>query len=511
MGAMICRAALMLSMFAASIPAQSQPPVVDSYPGATMLPAGSVATIVQPPGINSRIGPGATPQGVVFPPAGQLMQGTRHRATQSAPATSTPPCSRGWVQVFSLDDGRDIVAGNRNVWMCRGDGPLTYATVSTPDAGNSAAVLPSPSTASPAPRAAAATAASQSRAPAPNPPVAIVVSPSGGDAIQLNWNASTDRNGAPVGGYRIERCTGPSCRDFREIANRLRPPFADTGLAPSTTYLYRIRAYDSAGNHSDYTNVSIATTLPPLAALPDLAIAELKVPPTGIIGGQISVSAVAVNKGATATGAYRLAFYFSNDQSATTFSGTYCEMAPLAPGATWPCSGTVAAPSTLTPGTYWLVAFADDLGHVAEKDKNNNTGAVRIALTAALTAAPAANTSAAATAAPPPIPPTIASPGGLSAALTGGGSIQLRWNSPPAGSPAPVGYKIERCSGSGCGNFSQVATSISTSHADAAITPGTSYSYRVRAFDSAGNSSNYSNAATAVIASAIFQDPGNRQ
>lgn len=101
-----------------------------------------------------------------------------------------------------------------------------------------------------------------------------------------------------------------------------------------TTYLYRIRAYDSAGNHSDYTNVSFATTQPPIAALPDLAIAELKVPATGVIGGQINVSAVAVNKGASATGAYRLAFYFSNDQSATTFSGTYCEMAPLAPGAT---------------------------------------------------------------------------------------------------------------------------------------------------------------------------------
>ena len=507
MGAMICRATLMLSMFAASITAQSQAPVVDPYPGATMLPAGSVATIVQPPGINSRIGPGATPQGVVFPTAGQLMQGTRHRATQSAPATSTPPCSRGWVQVFSLDDGRDIVAGNRNVWMCRGDGSLTYATVSTPDVGNSAAVLPSPSMASPAPRAVAVTAASQSRPLPPNPPVAIVVSPSGGDAIQLNWNPSTDRNGVPVTGYRIERCTGPSCRDFREIANRPRPPFADTGLTPSTTYLYRIRAYDGAGNHSDYTNVSMTTTLPPLAALPDLAIAELKVPATGIIGGQISVSAVAVNRGATATGAYRLAFYFSNDQSATTFSGTYCEMAPLAPGATWPCSGTVAAPSTLTPGTYWLVAFADDLGHVAEKDKNNNTGAMRIVLTAA----PTSTTPAPATAAPPPIPPTIASPGGLTAALTGGGSVQLRWSSPPAGSAALAGYKIERCSGSGCGNFSQVATSISTSHADVALTPGTSYSYRVRAFDSAGNSSNYSNAASVVIASAIVQDPGNRQ
>ena len=451
--------------------------VADPYPGATMLPPGSIAAIAQPPGINSRIGPGATPGGVAFPVAGQLMQGMKFRATQSAPATGNPACSRGWVQVFALEMGQPVVGNDRDVWICRGDGAMTYATVSSP------ASLP---------------ITGQQDTIAPTTPVAIVVSPSGPNTVNLNWNPATDSAGSGLAGYKIERCAGQNCRDFREIASPAMPPYADNGLSPGTTYLYRIRAYDKAGNLGGYTGVALATTQPPAAALPDLVITELKAPASGVIGGNVNVSAIATNKGATATGPYRLAFYFSNDQSATTFSGTYCEMAPLAAGGTWPCSGTVALPSTLAAGNYWLVAFADDLGHVAEKDKSNNTGAMRIALTAA---------------AAEPVPaPGVADPSALTASLGGSAAIRLGWTAPATGGSAVSGYKIERCGGSGCGNFVQIATSTLTSHTDSGLAAGTSYTYRVRAYDSAGNSSNYSNAASAsTTPAAVYGDRINSQ
>ena len=459
-------------------------PVADSYPGATMLPPGSVATIAQPPGINSRIGPGATPRGIAYAVAGQLLQGMKFRATQSAPATGNPACSRGWVQVFALETGQPVVGNDRAVWICRGDGAMTYATVSS--SASSPASLP---------------ITGQQDTIAPTTPVAIVVSPSGASTVNLNWNPATDSGGSGLAGYKIERCAGPSCGDFREIASPAMPPYADNGLNPGTTYLYRIRAYDNAGNLGGYTGVALATTQPPAAALPDLVITELKAPASGVIGGNVNVSAIATNKGATATGPYRLAFYFSNDQSATTFSGTYCEMAPLAAGGTWPCNGTVALPSTLAAGNYWLVAFADDLGHVAEKDKSNNTGAVRIALTAAAEPAPA-----------PPPAPVVANPSALTASLGGPAAMRLGWTAPATGGSALSGYKIERCAGSGCADFVQIATSTSASHTDSGLVAGTNYTYRVRAYDSAGNSSNYSNTASASTTPvAVYGDRSNSQ
>jgi len=61
-----------------------------------------------------------------------------------------------------------------------------------------------------------------------------------------------------------------------------------------------------------------------------------------------------------------------------------------------------------------------------------------------------------------------------------------------------TGYRVERCAGAGCGSFAQIATPTGTSYSDAGLTPATSYSYRVRAADAAGNLSAYSNVASAA-------------
>jgi hypothetical protein len=94
--------------------------------------------------------------------------------------------------------------------------------------------------------------------PSPAPPAApsnLTATAVSSSQIHLAWtdNASNEE------GFRIERRTG--AQSFVEIA-AVGPDttsFSDTGLAPATTYTYRVRAYNSAGS-SDYSNEASATT-----------------------------------------------------------------------------------------------------------------------------------------------------------------------------------------------------------------------------------------------------------
>jgi chitodextrinase len=73
------------------------------------------------------------------------------------------------------------------------------------------------------------------------------------------WTAATDNVG--VTGYLIERCPGVACTVFAQIATVTGTTYNDTGLAPNTSYSYRVRATDAAGNLSPYSNVASVTTL----------------------------------------------------------------------------------------------------------------------------------------------------------------------------------------------------------------------------------------------------------
>jgi hypothetical protein len=56
------------------------------------------------------------------------------------------------------------------------------------------------------------------------------------------------------------------------------------------------------------------------------------------------------------------------------------------------------------------------------------------------------------------------------------------------------GFAIERCTGNGCTNFTQIATVVAnlSTYSDTALNKNTVYTYRVRAYNSFGNSA-YSN------------------
>ena len=73
-------------------------------------------------------------------------------------------------------------------------------------------------------------------------------------------------------------------------------------------------------------------------------------------------------------------------------------------------------------------------------------------------------------------------PGTLTATAVSGGEVDLAWGA-SSDNVGVSGYQLERCQGSGCSNFAQIATPTGTSYKDTSVSPSTSYSYRVRASD----------------------------
>jgi C1A family cysteine protease len=80
--------------------------------------------------------------------------------------------------------------------------------------------------------------------------------------INLTWtDNSTDETG-----FKIERCTGAGCSNFAQIATvgANVTSYADTELAASTSYSYRVRA-TNAGGDSAHSNAATAVTAAPPA------------------------------------------------------------------------------------------------------------------------------------------------------------------------------------------------------------------------------------------------------
>jgi hypothetical protein len=102
-----------------------------------------------------------------------------------------------------------------------------------------------------------------------------------------------------------------------------------------------------------------------------------------------------------------------------------------------------------------------------------------------------------------PAPP--AAPANLSATAISSTQINLAWLD-NAGNED--GFKIERCQGSGCTNFAQVAQVGPgvVNYSNTGLTSSTNYSYRVRAYNTGGNSS-YSNTASATTSAAAPAPP----
>ncbi len=91
----------------------------------------------------------------------------------------------------------------------------------------------------------------------PNAPSNLVATAISRSQINLSWmdNATNET------GFRIERCKGSTCTNFAQIATVGADvtSYSNTKLTASTTYRYRVLAYNESGN-SAYSNIAAATT-----------------------------------------------------------------------------------------------------------------------------------------------------------------------------------------------------------------------------------------------------------
>ena len=101
-------------------------------------------------------------------------------------------------------------------------------------------------------------------------------------------------------------------------------------------------------------------------------------------------------------------------------------------------------------------------------------------------------------------PPTA--PSNLTATPASSSQINLSWTA-STDNVGVTSYLVERCTGTGCSTYTQIAAPTTTTFSDSSLAAGTAYGYRVRAIDAAGNLSSYSNTVTATTLAGDTQSP----
>jgi chitodextrinase len=298
----------------------------------------------------------------------------------------------------------------------------------------------------------------------PTTPAGLTATAVSASQISLSWTASTDN--VAVSGYRVERCQGAGCSNFVQVATSAAVAYNDTGLAAGTSYSYRVRAADTTGNLSPYSSVATATTSAASDTQPPTAPAALTATAAGSTGMNLGWTAATDNVGVTGYLVERC-------------QGVGCS--------TFAQAGTATAlafnDTGLTAGTSYSY-------RVRATDAAGNLGSY-------------SNVATASTQSSDTQPPTA--PSNLSALATSSSQVNLNWTA-ATDNVGVSGYRVERCQGTSCTDFTQIATPAGIAYSDMGLTANTSYSYRVRAVDGAGNLSGYSNTAsvtTPIVVSSL--------
>jgi chitodextrinase len=399
----------------------------------------------------------------------------------------------------------------------------------------------------------------------PSQPGALSATAISNGEVDLSWGASTDNVG--VTGYHVERCSGAGCSNFVQVATATGTTYKDTTVSASTSYSYRVRAFDAAGNQSVYSSTASASTpaassglvaaygfdegsgttvtdasgngnngtisgatwsttgkygdalnfngTSSLVTIPDSASLHLS---TGMtLEAWVDPSTINAN--------WRDVIYKANDNfylSATSTNASLPDGGTIAGGSYADAFGTAkltanswafltatydgstvklyvngtqvaSTPHTgaITTSTNPLQIGGDSLYGQYFAGLIDNVRVYNVALTAAQIQTD--QTSSVNPAGPPDTTPP-SQPGTLSGSAVSGSEIDLSWGA-STDNVGVTGYRVERCQGTGCSNFTQIATvaGATTTYQDTTVNPNTSYSYRVRATDSAGNLSPYSN------------------
>lgn len=282
----------------------------------------------------------------------------------------------------------------------------------------------------------------------PAAPVRLTATAASTTQIDLQWTDTADNET----GFELERSTDGTT--FSKIADlpANATTYPNTGLTPNQRYLYRLRAKNAVGV-SAYSNVAEATT----PDVPPAAPARLTATPT--TPSQVVLTWVDLSTNESG-------FQLERGSSAT---GTFTKLADL--------------PATTT--TYTDNGLADATAYCYRVRALNAAGA------SAYTEAVCVTT--------PLAPP--AEPGGLTAQVQDYDQIRLAW---AAVSPKALTVSIERAASPG-GPFAEIkqVPAPTTSYVDPNLTEFTTYYYRIRAINAAGNSA-YSNVASARISEVVI-------
>ncbi|HET7132567.1 MAG TPA: fibronectin type III domain-containing protein, partial [Gammaproteobacteria bacterium] len=262
--------------------------------------------------------------------------------------------------------------------------------------------------------------------------------------VDLSWSASSDDRA--VSGYEVERCEGDGCTSFALVASPTGAAFSDTTVAASTTYRYRARARDAAGNTSGYSNIADATTPTPDTTAPST--------PTSV--GATAVSATQINVSWTAS---------TDDVAVTGYQLERCQ------GVGCSSFALIGSPTGTAFSDTGRTASTSYSYRVRARDAAGNFSTYSVVASATTPAVP--DTTA----------PTV--PSGLNGSAAGPTQINLSWTA-STDNVGVSGYQIDRCTGSGCTGFTQIGTSSTASFGDTGLAASTTYRYRVRATDGAG-------------------------
>ncbi|MHB8482144.1 MAG: CARDB domain-containing protein [Nitrospiria bacterium] len=172
----------------------------------------------------------------------------------------------------------------------------------------------------------------------------------------------------------------------RSVSSGLAPGNSSTGsitakvpsnVSGGTYYLQAVADYNNqileANKTNDtYTNTSGVITIPQA----DLLMTSVSTTATSVIrGGTVSLSYTVKNQSIGGASAFRIGFYLSTDSNITTtdklLSSAYFKNG-LGPGVSFSGTVTLTIPTTVTPGNYYLGAYADYTNAVVESDETNN-------------------------------------------------------------------------------------------------------------------------------------------
>ena len=116
---------------------------------------------------------------------------------------------------------------------------------------------------------------------APAAPSDLTAAAASSSQINLAWSDKSSNED----GFKIERCQGANCTNFAQIATVGAgvTAYSNAGLAASTSYSYRVRAYNAGGGNSDYSSPASATTQ---------AAPTVPSPPTNLVATPVSKSQI---------------------------------------------------------------------------------------------------------------------------------------------------------------------------------------------------------------------------